>query len=44
MGKEVRMKLCTRVAGRISCVADGFKATYEPGTVGPTAVSILYPS
>lgn len=43
MAVTVKMKLCVRVAGKVSCVADGFTATYEKGTVGPTAVSVSYP-
>jgi len=41
---RVRMKLCTRKAGEIRCVDDGFEATYEEKTVGPTDVKIRYPT
>ena len=44
MAVTVTMKLCTRVAGTVKCVDGGFKATYEKGTVGPTSVSVSYPS
>ena len=44
MAKTVTMKLCVRVAGAIKCRDGGFSATYESGTVGPTAVSITYPA
>jgi len=40
---KVTMKLCTRVAGRVECKPDGFKATYEKGTVGPIDVTVEYP-
>lgn len=43
MAVTVKMKICTRVAGVVKCKDGGFEATYEKGTVGPTAVSVSYP-
>ena len=42
--KRVVMKLCIRVAGRVTCKDGGYSADYESGTVGPTAVTISYPA
>jgi len=33
--REISMVLCRRVDGVVKCVRDGFRATYEDGTVGP---------
>ena len=42
---DVSMKLCVRTpGGEIRCKDDGFKATYEKGTVGPKAVTISRPT
>jgi len=41
--RKVTMDLCIRVAGKVKCKTEGFKATYKKGTVGPTAVEITYP-
>lgn len=42
--RRVTMKLCIRVAGRIVCKDAGYVADYEAGTVGPTSLTISYPT
>ena len=40
----VTMKMCIRVAGIVKCKDGGYSATYEEATVGPTSVSLSYPT
>jgi len=42
--RKVTMDLCIRVAGKVKCKSDGFKATYKKGVVGPIDVSVEYPT
>ena len=43
--KTVRLKLCVKVPGKgIQCEEGGYEATYEEGTVGPTSVTLRYPT
>jgi len=40
----VTMKLCIRKAGVIKCKEKGYYAEYEEATVGPTDVTLSYPT
>jgi len=41
---RVTMRMCIRVAGEIRCVDKGYYAEYEEGTVGPTTITLRYPT
>jgi len=40
----VTMKMCIRVAGVVKCIDKGYYAEYEERTVGPTSVTLTYPT
>jgi len=40
----VSMRMCIRVAGEIKCKDKGYYAEYEERTVGPTSVTLVYPT